>query len=685
MSLYRKLMVILLVPIVVISMHTTTGVWRSQRQLNELSNLTGLMNLIQKLSEVEKVFLPGRMLYLQFVEDHPHSSAYTVRQKEQNIKEVFVSMDAAIAEFLKARERLDLEAYGSIMQENLLRIDKEFMRLPDIRSFLDDRLITNEEWNTANNYYSNMGGLTRILIATLANESKNHEITRKILTFYKATEAFAYSTSAKNLIDWAIEAKALPFGANAYFSQEHIREGDAFKELLYYATPAFVDRIKEFLAAEPYQKGEEVMADIVKKGSQGGYIVQTKAEHRPTLDHIESFQEILTDLREDLNSSIKNAISKAKNSRNVNLLDLVLSIAATLLIGAVMSKRMIMNPLDQLGASMIQVASGDGDLTRMLEIRSKDEIAEVASSFNTFLNQIRGIVLQMKGIRAKVHDASGHLLSTANSLSSISSELESETRGVRANGETVNTSSREISEATREITENLNSISAAVEELSSSIAAIAQNCTEELKSAEQAKQEMESARSVIEILNQNAKEIQSIVEIIKGIADQTNLLALNATIEAASAGDAGKGFAVVATEVKELARQSSHATEKITQQVFNIQTVTKDITERMNTIGNTIDLLHGHSDSIAAAAEQQSTTTNEISNSFAVVTDSLNSQAPHIAELSRSIQSLSQSLERIENVVQTVRDESDMANDISKQLNELQRENEKLLVRFKTE
>jgi methyl-accepting chemotaxis protein len=107
-------------------------------------------------------------------------------------------------------------------------------------------------------------------------------------------------------------------------------------------------------------------------------------------------------------------------------------------------------------------------------------------------------------------------------------------------------------------------------------------------------------------------QIGRIVALINDIADQTNLLALNATIEAARAGDAGKGFAVVAAEVKNLATQTSRATEEIHSQITGVQGATHDAVEAIGAISRTIGEIDQISTTIAAAVEQQGSATQEI-------------------------------------------------------------------------
>ena len=156
----------------------------------------------------------------------------------------------------------------------------------------------------------------------------------------------------------------------------------------------------------------------------------------------------------------------------------------------------------------------------------------------------------------------------------------------------------------------------ATEELSHSISEIGEQAGRGLSMARTTVSEAERTSQAIRSLDEAAKHIGSVVELISNIASQTNLLALNATIEAARAGEAGKGFAVVASEVKQLANQTSQATGEISSQVTEIQNATRRAVSEITSIAGIIQNLTGVATSIAAAVEQQSASARQIASSM---------------------------------------------------------------------
>ena len=244
------------------------------------------------------------------------------------------------------------------------------------------------------------------------------------------------------------------------------------------------------------------------------------------------------------------------------------------------------------------LAEGEGDLTKRLEIVTHDELGELAKWFNTFLDEIHHIISQVSG--------------TAERVARASEELNTTSQQITANSEETSAQADVVAKAAEAVSQNLQTVAIGAEGMEASIKEIAKNASEAAKVATSAVKVAETTTMTVSKLGESSSEIGQVIKVITSIAQQTNLLALNATIEAARAGEAGKGFAVVANEVKELAKETAKATEDISRKIEAIQADTKAAVDAIASISGVINQVSDISGTIATAVEEQSATTNEM-------------------------------------------------------------------------
>ena len=161
--------------------------------------------------------------------------------------------------------------------------------------------------------------------------------------------------------------------------------------------------------------------------------------------------------------------------------------------------------------------------------------------------------------------------------------------------------------------EKVQSVAGATQEMQASIQEISQNMNKSQQAVSDIVSKTEQAKLLTSRLQETSKSMESVVEMIREIASKVNLLALNATIEAARAGEAGKGFAVVAGEVKNLATQTSKATDDIYQEIVAMQAVSNDVVTSTDVIAKSTESVNEYVAAVASAIEEQSVVTNEIS------------------------------------------------------------------------
>jgi methyl-accepting chemotaxis protein len=306
------------------------------------------------------------------------------------------------------------------------------------------------------------------------------------------------------------------------------------------------------------------------------------------------------------------------------------AVAALLVLGlTLMVVRRVTRPLTVVTQALTAIAEGRSDVTIDCDDRG-DEIGEIARTLAVFRSasserrrlreeqvaSTEAAAEQRKaelrrfvdGFQDSVGGIIDHVLSSSGEFERVARQL---TQTARTTAEL----SGQSAGASEAASEHVRTAAAASDELSGSIAEIGRRVRESNEIAAEAVKQASATDQRIKELSEAGARIGDVVKLITSIAEQTNLLALNATIEAARAGDAGRGFAVVAQEVKTLAGQTAKATEEISSQIANMQTVTQESVGAIKAIGHTIERINSIAASISAAVEQQRSATQNITHS----------------------------------------------------------------------
>ena len=340
-------------------------------------------------------------------------------------------------------------------------------------------------------------------------------------------------------------------------------------------------------------------------------------------------------------------------------------------------------PIKRTVAILKDIAEGDGDLTRRLPVETRDEMGEMATWFNTFMEKLQGIIGQIAGDATTLNDAATNLSAIAAQMSEGVGSVSSRSAKVTAAGEEMSTKMSSVAAASEQAATNVDMVATATEEMTATVGEIARNSEKARTITASAVTTADGASTKVNELGQAAMAISKVTEVITEISEQTNLLALNATIEAARAGEADKGFAVVANEIKELARQTAEATGEIKTRIEGIQGSTTDTIAQIETITTVIGEVDTIVATIATAVEEQAATSREIAGSVNQASQGIQDVNHNVNQSSTVAATISGEIAAVDASMHEIADSSEAVNRNAEALSSLAATLRELVGRFR--
>ncbi|SBT17534.1 Methyl-accepting chemotaxis protein PctB [Marinomonas gallaica] len=387
-----------------------------------------------------------------------------------------------------------------------------------------------------------------------------------------------------------------------------------------------------------YNSGFQMAMAYINNGTEAGNILMKGSGglDDASVELSDSLNVLANEIATRLKVSSELSISNIEQTERVALISSLLS--AILIVAALFILRQKTLPdIKKLEASLHDIAQGARDLTVRLDEKGDDELADVAKSFNSFIQSLNQLVGTIQNQSHELSSVGVQMLEASERSSAGMETLQNETLGIAGAIEEMQGTIRYVAEGADETANAAKESDSYAHEVSGIVNSNAVAITK-------LSEGVQEAALALQALESQTADVGSILDVIRGIADQTNLLALNAAIEAARAGEQGRGFAVVADEVRTLAQRTQESTEQIQQMITKLQAGAHDAVVVMG--------------SSKQQAEETVEKSNEASEALTKISSSISNMSAKATEIAAAMEQQAASAETIDVRIRMIRDEA---------------------------
>ncbi len=603
LNLKVKILLVVILPICGFFILSGTNLLTDYRQLSSYTSVCDLSLLSNNISNLVHELQKERGASAGFL----GSKGKKFREKLAAQRRDTDSKWEVLESFLRG---FDLARFDSELKNKIDEALNLIARIEDKRAGISDQQLTVKDAVT---YYTSCNTALLNVIGFMTHLTDNAALTSQIGAYYNFLQSKERAGKERAVLSGVFSRGSFSPGMYALFIQLVTEQNTFLTVFETLATPAERQYVKDTvngLAVEQVDKMRRVAFEVNLDNTKE-FGVDSVVWFDTITNKINLLKKVEDYLSAGLQKSAKTlAVAKKKAIIISCILFAVVLLFCGFMIISVTSS--ILNGIKQATVVAQELAAGKGDLTKRMNLKSRDEIGILGRAIDRMLDNLSSMVGQ-------IQDISVSLDATNNDLSDISGEMNDQTTDVSGRSSMVAAAADEmkvnmetVALAVKDASDNVTSVARATDEIAAISEEISSNTEKALDITTRAVGQASDSSKRINELGQAADQIGKVTETITEISEQTNLLALNATIEAARAGEAGKGFAVVANEIKDLAKQTATATQEIKSRIEGIQTSTRGTVSEIAEISQVINEIDQIVTGISRSVDTQTSTTTEI-------------------------------------------------------------------------
>lgn len=388
-------------------------------------------------------------------------------------------------------------------------------------------------------------------------------------------------------------------------------------------------------------------------------------ELTPLQNHIEVFGK-----QWQLTGYIDQGFIKQNTSKVNDAITVALLISAAVIMPlSILALYFAYKPIVSLRNIVTDLAKGEGDLTRRLQVSTKDDLGTIAASINQFISQLQAMMLEVSQSRMKISTEIVQVEQQTDSTQSLLTAHSAETDQAAA-------AVTQMSSAADTVAENAKHAATLTQKANNEASRSKQTVHHAVDSVSALIEEVDNMSQSVQVMSQDTQQISKVLTVIGEIAEQTNLLALNAAIEAARAGEQGRGFAVVADEVRALAARTQHSTSEINEMLTKLHNGSQSLVKGMNATKHSCEQTADSTSQVMDSLDHVVESISEIDELASVIATSASEQNLVSDEISRIMVT-------IQDMIETLNQNSNNTVQSSHQLAETNQQLEGIVAQFK--